>query len=82
LALTEWDNTPLGNLADGFFEQGQGNFTSTFTDCSQFGDVTNNCRDGHWAVDIIGFSTPEPCTLLLLLPGMLSVVARRLRRMS
>jgi hypothetical protein len=70
LALTESGNEPVGDLSDGFTEQGQGNFTCQQGFCDEFGDQQN----GTWAVDILnvtsaatpGSSTPEPMTFPLM----------------
>jgi hypothetical protein len=83
LALTESGNDPAGNLADGFIEQGQGNFTCAQGFCDAFG----NHQNGTWAVDIrnvqsVGTSAaPEPATFPLVCV-FLSVCAAKVRPRS
>jgi len=67
VAIYQYDNAPAGLLlSDGFFRDGQGNFTGGVdfgTTCSQgffcdYSDVAPyNNRDGHWALDISGAET-------------------------
>jgi hypothetical protein len=73
--LTEYDNTPNGTtLGDGFFQDGQGNFTGG---PFWLNAGTGFQRDAAWAVDITSTPTapfgpvPEPSTILLL--GSLSL---------
>jgi hypothetical protein len=83
------DNLPNGpTFADGFHEQGMGNFTSMFG-CTNgvFCDINLANRNGNWAVDINNVAgatdttnpVPEPGTLLLVSAGVagLSVLRRR-----
>jgi len=76
LVLTQFDNTPNGpNLSDGFFEQGNGNFTGGpfFLNAG-----TGFQRTGDWAVDIT--TAPEPSTAALLIPILtLFVIAHAVR---
>ena len=73
LYLTEFDNTPNGpTLADGFFEQGNGNFTG--------GPFFLNAgagfqRTGEWAVDVTtpGTTVPEPSSAALAI-SVLSIL--------
>jgi hypothetical protein len=64
LALTEDDNTALGpTLADGFQEQGNGNFTEIlFGGLNPFTLVDGSQRSNAWAVDIdiAGGTSPVP----------------------
>jgi len=83
LALTEFDNTPIGpTLADGFVQQGTGNFTG--------GPFFLNAgvgfqRNGNWAVDITNTAPaaiPEPSTVAQIALGLSTfalAVARRKR---
>lgn len=64
VAVTQADNYAVGpTLSDGFTESGQGNFTTAFGSCPNFNDLSgalNNCRDGHWAVEILGIDSGGP----------------------
>jgi hypothetical protein len=89
VALTEYDNTPNGNLHEGFAKQGNGNFTAAFCGgtapfCDPEYTLGNGYRDGHWGVDVLNvsssFETPEPATLFLLIGGILMIGASWLRR--
>lgn len=87
VALTEYQNLPNDNdLADGFEQDGQGNFTTKFANsntpagCTQFIDFDGNCRTGNWELDIEGVKAasmqpaspvPEPPVVWLLGTGML-----------
>jgi hypothetical protein len=81
LALTEFDNFSIGNLADGFSEAGNPHFTAdpTFTSgggCpgDVFRDISGtaaHCRTGNWAVDFLNIESaaaaavPEPSAFAL-----------------
>lgn len=81
LALTQTGNNANcpdgfpGDLACGFSEQGQGDYTPITTDnpnCTAFCGTFGTQENGHWAVDILNVSsaseasaTPEPATMLL-----------------
>ncbi len=54
LVLTEDDNIPLGpTLADGFLEQGFGDFTTGLSGFpGPFRLINGEQRDGHWALDV------------------------------
>ena len=89
LVLTQADNGPNGpTFADGFHEQGNGNFTAALGCTNEifcdgtFVDPYNN-RTGNWAVDIDNASSastvPEP-QLVFELGGILLLVMVRLRR--
>jgi hypothetical protein len=79
LALTEYDNFSRGNLADGFVESGNPNFTASpnFTTggpCpgNLFRDISGTagrCRNGNWTVDFTNVASvtavPEPSALPL-----------------
>jgi len=72
--LTEFDNTANGPaLADGFTQDGAGNFNNGFQLFYTFQ------RTGNWAVDINDGYTPEPAAAWLTLAG-LGFLARYRRR--
>ncbi|MBE9069396.1 PEP-CTERM sorting domain-containing protein [Leptolyngbya cf. ectocarpi LEGE 11479] len=58
VALTQFGNfTNSANLADGFRQEGNGNFTSDFSRCTTdtpFCDFTGNLRTNQWAFDALG----------------------------
>ena len=84
LALTQYDNFSIGNLADGFGETGHPNFTAdpAFTSggpCAGnlFRDISGtagNCRNGNWTVDFVNVAAatpvPEPSAQLLAAVGL------------
>lgn len=85
VALTEYDNFSIGNLAAGFAEAGNPNFTadSTFSTAgpcpgNMFRDIsgtTGRCRTGNWTVDFVNVSSvtpaaPVPEPSTLLLLGL------------
>jgi len=92
LGLTVSNNFANGpKLSDGFSKQGQGNFTAIrdagcltgrFVDAS--GSFPGDCRDGHWAVDILSVTSaqqvaapvPEPATMLLLVTELAGIVMK------
>ncbi len=96
VAVTQYDSFANGpTLADGFSEQGNGNFTATLGNCTngQFCDVSGvdpfNNRTNVWAYDILNVASadqvgrvPEPGTLALLALGLLLPVAARRRARS
>jgi hypothetical protein len=79
LALTQYDNFSIGDLADGFIETGFPNFTADpgFADggaCpgdmfKDISDTDGRCRNGSWTVDFVNVSSvnavPEPSAPLL-----------------
>jgi hypothetical protein len=91
LALTVYDNAAVGDgnpgdLALGFVDQGQPNFTAVGS-CTQFCDSNENQDDGNWAVDILGVksaslvsTTPEPVTMLLAGGGLALIGLAKFRR--
>lgn len=90
LALAQSDNQANGpTFADGFSEQGAGNFTSTYG-CSNgfFCDITGANRNGNWALDISNVvsasetssTVPEPKTILILLAGVIGMFLLHRRR--
>ena len=65
LALTQSGNTPNGDLAAGFAQEGQGNYT-----CPQgFCDIFGSQQNGKWAIEMDNITTatqaPEPTTFVL-----------------
>ncbi len=88
LALTQSGNIPLGDLSDGFFQQGAGDYTASGS-CAAFCDTSGNTDSGNWAVDILNVTsateegvpaTPEPSTWVLSIGGIaLLLVAWRRR---
>ncbi|HET8824090.1 MAG TPA: DVUA0089 family protein, partial [Terriglobales bacterium] len=95
LALTQFDNFSIGDLADGFAETGHPNFTAdpAFTSggaCAgnMFRDILGTdgrCRTGNWTVDFLNISSvapiavPEPSALLLAGVGLALLLMGRLR---
>ncbi len=85
LALTQYDNFSIGNLADGFTEIGHPNFTAdpsfaTGGACpgNMFRDISGTagrCRTGNWALDFVNVTSatavPEPGTTALFGAGLL-----------
>lgn len=81
LALTEWDNVAnQPTLADGFFYDGQGNFTGpTFLGTAgSFIAPDGAQRDSHWAVDILfvdaAGTVTEPGSLGVAIAGFAAAV--------
>jgi len=88
VALTQFDNLPLGDLLDGFFFTGDPAFTAFFG-CSNgmFCDDTGADRSSSYALDISGVDAPagqipEPSTLLLLGSALSTIALRRRRRLT
>lgn len=86
LALAQADNYLLGfNLADGFAQAGNGNFTAGFgcTNAS-FCDYQGNNRTASWTLNVSGDTlaavVPEPGSLALVLAAGAMVAMRRARR--
>jgi PEP-CTERM motif len=94
-ALTQYDNFSLNNLADGFGETGNPNFTAepNFTTggaCpgNMFRDISGTagrCRTGNWAVDFVNVSSvtpiaPVPEPSALLLAGVGLALLLAIRR--
>ncbi len=87
VALTEDNNLPFGpTLADGFLQQGQGNFTGPAVGQpdGSFLLITGDQRTSNWAVDIspvdsaqIPSAVPEPAFVLPTILMLLSLAARR-----
>jgi len=73
--LTEYDNTPNGpTLADGFAEQGNGDFNNGFMLLYTYQ------RTDAWALDIddgLTSGTPEPNSLYLFAGGLAACLGRR-----
>lgn len=85
LALTEFFNFPNGNLSDGFFEAGQGNFTGPT--CSQAAGSflqTNlvSCpqRSANFALDISSTAVSEPPSWTIMMFALLLGFVLRFRR--
>lgn len=78
VALTQFDNFVNGNnLADGFNQTGNSNFTSEFSRCttdSMFCDFTGNLRTNEWAFDALGvLPLLEPDAIPLLEPDEIPI---------
>ena len=84
LALTQYDNFAMGDLAAGFERAGAGNFTpdlSPSCTAASFCDWTGAARTGHWVLAITGVSAvPEPASLLLMLGGVAALAGMRRRQ--
>lgn len=96
VALTQYDNFSAGNLADGFIETGNPNFTAdpAFTTggpcaSNMFRDISGTagrCRNGNWTVDFVNVASvtpvavPEPGTIALLGAGLLAFALLRTKR--
>jgi hypothetical protein len=88
LALTQYDNVPLGNLSAGFDRAGSGNFTPsispTCTACA-FCDWSGAARSNQWVLTFSGSTVsgvspvPEPTSALLLLAGSAALLGLRRR---
>ena len=89
IVLTQYDNFPIGNLADGFTEQGNGNFTA-IPPFNNPGFGTSfllpgpEQRTGQWAVTIqsddptlTGGMVPEPASAWLVVVGVAGLLCRR-----
>lgn len=94
VALTQYDNFSIGNLADGFVETGNHNFTADpgfanggacpgniFRDIS---GTDGRCRNGNWTVDFVNVANvtaiPEPSALLLAGIGFALLLVGRFRQ--
>src|SRR5882757_8290637 len=94
LALTQYDNFSIGNLADGFGETGHPNFTADPGFASggacpgnMFRDISGTagrCRTGNWTVDFVNVANvtavPEPSALLLAGIGFALLLVGRCRQ--
>jgi hypothetical protein len=96
VALTQYDNFSIGDLADGFAETGHPNFTAdpafaTGGACAgnMFRDISGTdgrCRTGNWAVDFLNVSSvtpvavPEPSALLIAGLGLGLLLVSRFKQ--
>lgn len=87
LALTEYDNfANQPTLSDGFFQDGQGNFTGLefIGQPGSFIAPNGVQRDNHWAVDLnfvdIPLAAPEPGSLPLAIIGLTALYSFTRRR--
>lgn len=82
LDLTEFPNVAIGNLAAGFYPN---NPTITGSDCGVpggmfYNDITCTRTTNAYSVTVANTAvTPEPSTLLLVLPPALALLGRRRR---
>jgi hypothetical protein len=83
LALTQYDNFALGDLAAGFSQAGAGNFTPTLSPgctANAFCDWSGAARSSQWVLTIDGVSAvPEPASLLLMATGVVALLSLRRR---
>lgn len=86
LALTQYDNFSLGDLADGFAESGHPFFTALYgcsngQFCDNSGDDPFDNRTSAWALDLLNVTSavPEPVTGALFGLGLGSLGAWRRR---
>jgi hypothetical protein len=93
LALTQYDNFSIGNLADGFAETGNSHFTADPSFASggacpgdMFRDISGTagrCRTGNWTLDFVNAASvtavPEPSALLLAGVGLILLLVGRRR---
>lgn len=94
LALTQFDNFSIGDLAEGFARTGNPNFTADPSFAAggpcpgnMFRDISvtdGRCRSGNWTLEFVNVASampaPEPSALLLLAAGGLALLlANRLR---
>ncbi len=84
LILSQSTNSPVDNqLADGYTQTGNPNFTGSFYGCSNgmFCDANGLNRSANWAVDIDNVagtaSVPEPETVLLVGLALGAIAIRR-----
>lgn len=84
VALTQFDNVPVGDLVDGFLLTGDPTLTAIFG-CSngQFCDQTGANRTNFYALDLINVDDqaqiPEPGTMVLLGSAVAAMAWRRRR---
>ena len=86
VSVMQFDNFANGpNLSNGFFREGEGNFTAAFgcggpAFCDISGVTPFDQRDSHWAFDVLNVNSaagpgpinaiPEPGTYAMLLAGL------------
>ena len=81
LVITEWNNSALGTLSDGFQQTGNGNFTGAFgCGSGAFCLFDGTQRNSNWALDISGTDVPEPTPAFLMAPVVLAMLRVRVRR--
>jgi hypothetical protein len=86
VTLTQHDNSPLGaNLADGFYREGQGNFTDPWGPQDSFNGRWDNDdpREKNWEFHILTApvqTVPEPSSGLVFVFGGAAIARLRRRR--